>query len=609
MLLVSVGQPIITDDLWWHLGLGRAFAALAAYRLLQLRPDLVSIAASLLCYRWLLADERPPSPRRIAAVAVLSALWANLHAGFPLGSMIIAAAVAGLVLAAPLRPPEARRADRARALRLALALAVAGLATLANPSGIRAHLAYLVAGASTPSLDRIMDEWAALHLFALPGPPQPSPIAWTLAWALVLGMAWIAVRWIASERARRELDPAKLALSLLSLCLMISAVRFVWIGIFPLLLFAGAAGASLRVADRSARAVPRTATAIAATACLLAAGFVKLGEQKLVSRDEIFQSAYYRRPYAAAKHHAHAIWVLADSGVRGNLYTDYFIGGFAGYWLAPEVRTLVNGTLNVPSESLDALVAIAQRRGLRPGEEFAALLDRLGIDLFLGIRLPELRRTASVGIATTAHLENTRGWIAIFRNLTSAIYLRANDRNRANLERVADYYAAQHVPFDRERGFDVDAAIRDAPDWAIAHGVVPIGFVRLAHNMASGHASSAVRDRVATISAVLGGYRRSVAIDRGLVREEPQAVRPKRRLVWSLLRLGQFEDAAEAAALLEARPAGDGFSAWISETARGSGAMDPEAARTAVAALAFLTAAEGSELQNGLEPPEVRPPR
>src|SRR2546422_3416910 len=168
LLLLSAGQPIITDDLWWHLALGRAFArggpwlaedpllvapagppspaswladvalsdvagaagfyalralhaaivaailaltwaqlrresgsraiassgataftALAAYRLIQLRPDLVSIAASLLCYRWLVADERLPSWRRVAAVAALSALWANLHAGFPLGLLLI----------------------------------------------------------------------------------------------------------------------------------------------------------------------------------------------------------------------------------------------------------------------------------------------------------------------------------------------------------------------------------------------------------------------------------------------------------------------------------------------------------------------------------------
>src|SRR5262245_59531256 len=159
LVLVAAGQPLNTDDAWWHLALGRffaahgpwlaedpllfaplappspaswladvalaglahaagfqalrvllvasaaalvalgwsllrdasgsralaslgatAFAALAAYRLVQLRPDLVSIAATLLCYRWLIASPRPPSVARIAAVGLLCALWANLHA-------------------------------------------------------------------------------------------------------------------------------------------------------------------------------------------------------------------------------------------------------------------------------------------------------------------------------------------------------------------------------------------------------------------------------------------------------------------------------------------------------------------------------------------------
>jgi hypothetical protein len=688
LLLIAAGQPIVTDDLWWHLALGRAFAAhgpwlaedpllfapagppspaswladvalagvahaagfyalrvlhaasvaailalawsqlrrasgsraiaslgtsafaaLASYRLLQLRPDLVSIGASLRCYRWLLARERPPSWRRIAAVGALSALWVNLHAGFPLGLLLIGAAVAGLLLAAPLRTPEQRSGDRARATRLAAALVVAGLATLANPAGIHAHLAYLAAGTTTPSLDRVIDEWAPLRLFALPATPQPTVFAWLLAWGLGVGLGVSIARWIARRQPRRDLDPAHVAVSLLSLGLLISAVRFLWIGIFPLLLFAGTAAAPVPADHRRAVGAPRSAAWIGALACVLAAGFVKLGEQRLITRDAIWSSSYYERPYAAAKYYAHAIWLLADSGVRGRFYHEYFIGGFAGYWLAPEIRSLANGTLNVASESLDALAAIGQRRGLRPGEDFAALLDRFDIDLFLGIRLPEPPVTAVAGATTAAYLENTPGWIPIFRNLTSALYLRANERNRTNIDRLANYYAAQRVPFDRERGFDVDAVIRDAPDWAIAHGVVPLGFVRWAQKTAAGQAESAARDQVATVWAVLGRYERAIAIDRGLVRVEPQAVRVRRRLVWSLLRLGRFEQAAEAARELESRPAGDGLSAWIVDTLRRAPQLDAEAARAATASLPFLTAGDSAALQRGLVPPQPRPAR
>jgi hypothetical protein len=426
---------------------------------------------------------------------------------------------------------------------------------------------------------------------------------------LFFAVGWVVVRWIARAEIRARLDPAKLAISALSLCLLLSAVRFLWLGIFPLLLLAQIAGAPIRRRGRHSRAALRHVTWIAAAACLLAAGFVKLGERRLVARDGLWTRAYYERPYAAAKYYAHAIWLLADSGVRGNLYHDYFIGGFAGYWLAPDVRSLVNGTLNVSRETLDALGAIAQHKGLRPGEEFTALLDRLGIDLFLGIRLPEPPVTAAAGSSTTAHLESTPGWVPIFRNLTCALYLRANERNRANLDRLARYYADHGVPFDRERGFDAGAVIRDAPDWAILHGVAPHGFVRMEQNTASGRAASAARDRVAMISAVLGRYERALAIDSELLRAEPQAARVPRRIVWSLLRLGRFAEATAAAERLQTRLAPDPVSAQILATARGIGGLDPEAARAAVARLPLLLPGESAALIAGIEPPEPRPAR
>jgi len=690
LLLCAVGQPIFTDDLWWHLALGRefaahgpwlaedpllfapagppspaswlsdvalagaadavgwnglrllhialvaailalawsqlrrasrspalaslgttAFAALAAYRLVQLRPDLVSIGASLLFYRWLLADERPPGWRRVAAIAAIAALWANAHAGFPLGLLLIGAASGGLVLAAPLRTPEQRRGDRARAQRLAAALGLATLATLVNPTGVGAHLAYFAAGTGTPALDRVVDEWAPVHLFALPAPPLlPSPLAWALVWAILLGVGVALARTIGAARRRsaRDPDPALIAVSLLAIGLLLSAVRFLWLGIFPLLLFASA----LRMragADHPSTPRRRDARVAAAVCALLVVGFLRWGDWPAITRGLPATWSGYARPYPASKYYAHAIWLLADSGVRGHLYGDYFLGGFAGYWLAPEIRGVINGTLNVRSETLGALDAIAARRGQRPGEDFASLLDRLGVDLFLGIRLPEAGVPGRRWIATTAHLEDTPGWIPIFRNLESALYLRANERSGENLDRLARYYAEQGVPFDRARGFEVDAVLRDAPEWATRHGVVPSGFLRMARGALTSGATrdSGTRDRVAALYAVLGRYERAAALDRRELRAAPEAVRARRRLVWSLLRMERFEEAAATAAPLEAQPEADGLSHAIAKAAREIGALDAAEVRALVAKLPFLSRAETSWLLAGRVQPAPRP--
>jgi len=679
LLLWAVGQPIFTDDLWWHLALGRAFAAhgpwlaedpllfaaagppapaswladvalegaasaggfqalralhvalvagilalvwsefrracrsraisslgvvafvaLAAYRLAQLRPDLISIALCLLAYRFFVADARPPSWRRVALAALAAALWANLHAAFPLGVLLVAGAAAGAALA---RAP----AQRARAMRLAETCAITAAATLANPAGLSAHLAYFAAGEETPALARIVDEWARVNLFALPAPPlPPSPVAWSLTWGIVLGTALVLYRGLRGHSSR-ALDSARLGAALVALALALSAVRFLWLGVFPLLFLAHAFRAESD-SERAPAAARWVGWVPAVASLALSGAFFALGDWPAITRGLPRTAVGYAKPYPVTKYYAHAIWWIADSGLRGNLYNDYFLGGFAGYWLAPDVRTIVNGTLNVPAETLDALSAITLRRGLRAGEDLPALLDRLGVDLFLGIRLPDAGLPSRRWIATTAHLERTPGWIPIFRNAESAVYLRANERNRENLARVARHYAEARVPFDLERGFEIEAVIRDAPDWAFRHGLVPQHFPELAASAESGAPGDPlIRARVAALFAVLGCYERAAAIDRTLVRDAPDAIRTRRRLVWSLLRSGTYAEARVEAARLEARPGGDVLSHWIAGTAERIGSLPPEERLEAVARLPLIAHDEVEWLTAGITPPEPRP--
>src|SRR5262249_31085754 len=162
--------------------------------------------------------------------------------------------------------------------------------------------------------ERIADDWSPVRLFALPATSQTSPLAWALAWLLAIGTGWVAARWGLRPDARRDLDPAKLALSLRSLAAVLSAVRFLPPRILPVLWPPGLAAAGRPRARRRP-----------AAACAIAAAFAKLGEPRLVTREAVFDAAYYRRPFAATKQYAHAVWLLADSGVRGNLYDDYTI--------------------------------------------------------------------------------------------------------------------------------------------------------------------------------------------------------------------------------------------------------------------------------------------
>jgi hypothetical protein len=571
----------------------------------QLRPELATLFATLALYALLLDAGRPQSLRRIGAATLLFAVWANGHAGFPLGLLLLAAATAGLVLASGLRGTELRRRDLARAGRLALALTFGLAATLLNPQGAGALLPWLRAGETTPELTRVADEWMRFAPFRLPvSNLPPTPLCFVLVWGLLaLAPAALAVALRRGHRARGgtadaddAVDFARLAWSLASLAALLAAVRFLWLGLFPLL-----TGAQLA----RGRLSPRVA---AVAAFGLAIGFVRCGDWPMISGLLPTSVVGYAQPYPAAKYYAHALWFLGDAGLRGHVYTDYFMGGFAGFFGAPALQTFVNGSLNVPPEALDAQRAIRARRGQRPGESFEALLDRLGVDLFVGIRLPRTPDPQRPWYYTTAHLEATPGWVCVFRNLDSAVYLRANERNRENFARAAAFYASERVPFSQETGVDVLRTLRERLGFAIAHGMVPANVEALAAAASAGDPElrRAAGAQLGALYAALGLYERAASLERAALRARPDDLDARRRLVWSLLRAGQTENARAEAEPLREAPPGSLVRAIGDAAADAGAAADAAAWRARLATLPLLTPFEASALLSEVVWPEAR---
>jgi hypothetical protein len=696
-LLLAVGQPLFTDDSWWHLALGREFAragprlaadpllftapgppepvswlfdlglyeivelagfaglrvvhlllvvailclawsllrrasgsrtaaslltggfvVLSAYRLVQLRPHLVTMLATLILYRLLVEGGAVPTKRRIAFAAMLLAFWINVHAGFLLGLVVIGAALGGSLVAIPSRSETRRRTERSRAIGLAVALVLTAAATLMNPSGVESHLAYFSAGVDTPALSRVGDEWAPIELFRFPvASLPPSPLAWSLIWVLVVGSVVACASALRGWRRETKpdpapaIDPALVSLTLVSLVAMWIAVRFSWLAIFPLLLLAESGRRTTWFRATRFRGSSRPLHwAAAAAALLMLPGFLRFGIWPAITTTLPSSLAGYAQPYTAAKYHSHAVWVLADAGLEGNLFNEYFMGGFLGYWLAPQLRCFVNGTLNVEAAAIDANLPIRERRGALPGESFLELLDRQRIDVFFGIRQPQVGAPNRPWFYTTAYLEGSPGWIRIFRNQRSALYLRANARNDANLKRIDEYYAREGVPFDPRDGFDPERVLRERSSWAIAHGLVPVEFQRLV-GATRAHDTSrrqGALDRLSSVYAALGVYDRAAGIDRQLLEEEPRALRPRRRLVWSMLRLGRATEAAEAAGPL-AR-AGDPLSRAITGAAAHAVSHPTDDPVTWSARLPVFTNAEAWRLLAGqlLPPARTRRP-
>ncbi len=687
LLLIAVGQPIFTDDVWWHLAMGRRYAqagpwldadallhtsqgpiapsawlsdvwlhagleasgftglrtlhvglvvgvlamgwavvrraggsrpvasaavlvwaCLSAYRVVQLRPHLFSMLLAFAVVWLVIMDRRRgPGPGPIALLCLLVALWANLHAAFVLGPALLGAAAAGSLVASA-AVPDPDGAERRRGLALLLACGATLLASLLNPIGPAALAHYFVAGQATPALELVGDEWASTRLFAWPlANLPPSPVNWALAWMLTISVPVCILTELRRRRAAPDgeatIDPALAGMAVLALIALISAVRFLWLGLIPLALLGQWLSGRSDRQPLAALALP-----LGMLALLVASG--RHGDWPMVSRN--VARATYAQPYSASKYHAHAIWLLADAGLEGRLFNNYFMGNFAGYWLSPQLPAFVNGSLNLPPESLRDSRALLERRGGAPGERYLDTLDRHGVDVFIGTGVPRVSRANRPIEYTADHLQGAPGWIPVFRNMQSALYLRDHARNRQNLARLAEHYAEEGVPFDPERGFDVRAVIEEAPRWATAHGMIPPWYAKWQRDSVAGDPPSRAfaAEQLATLFVLLGDYERVVRIDRRLARRSDPSPLTLRRLCWALMRLGEYAESREVARRLDAaRSAGDRLSALVADRALATEGADDEAIRSRDASLPLFRLADLDAVFGGFVPPQARSAR
>lgn len=537
------------------------FLVLAWRRLFQLRPDLVSIPAALLLYRLFFESATAPSWRRVGAGVGLLLVWANMHSLFAIGPMLLTVALFGIALRIYLTTgdpaghvPDAWRSAR----RLGAALGLGLLATLLNPRGFRQHLTFFTSSRET-AIWAIRDEWTHFNPFAWSHYGDAvGPLQWGVTDVLfaAFGIAVAAGVWryvrSPSRDSLRAVDPVLLGLGLASVVAILVSVRFLWMAAFPLLFVLR----GLRIALAKHRdAVRPTAWLLAAATLGLAIAYPSSGAVRRAVREVPAKpAAYLSTPYHQRKFYAEGVRFLRETGVQGNLFNRYTMGGFLGYWLAPRLRVFIDGrTEHYPKPVFDDYLAIRAQRGNGADETFLDVLDRRGVDLFFGVGIPIAAIGTEPRVYTTVHLEGAPGWTLVSRSVRHAIYLRSDERNRENLKRIAEYYAREGVPFDPAHGLDVAAVIESRSDWATAHSMLPRGYDRL---LRAAYASSdrrirdPAREVLGLVYALLGLYEEQIEIDRESVVLRPDAKAPHRRLVAGYLRRNQIEEARGAARAL-----------------------------------------------------------
>jgi hypothetical protein len=188
------------------------------------------------------------------------------------------------------------------------------------------------------------------------------------------------------------------------------------------------------------------------------------------------------------------------------------------------------------------------------------ILDRRNVDLFFGTGPPTGHWRDAV-LHTAEHLRSTPGWILISRSVHHAIYLRRSEGNRANLERVVEWYRREGVPFDPKRGLEPKAILNQHPDWAVAHEMAPPGFEDMREEWTRGNPEAG--EEIALTLALLGEYESQLETDRAVLRGWPDRKSARRRVVHALMRLGRSHQAILEARQLVAMDRDDALSAGV----------------------------------------------
>jgi len=315
-------------------GLGRGWAigllslgVLATHGFWSPRPQLVTYLV-LAVFVKVLADYQAGRANRLGWLPILTAVWANLHAGFLAGPGLVALCAAGQFLGWALGDDTGRAGGLARARTLAIWFAASLVASLANPFHYKALLfPFHVMG------DRLSQAWIIEWLSPRFGHPQ------VLVLELFLGLMLLLALGTARSVPWRDL-----AVLVPLVHLALQATRntpLLVIVATPILGRAVASCAGMhwgRLPGLGRHAVVVGALGLVLSACGLVAG----------SRQPARVWNAFRPAFGVADTFpAGAVDFLRREGRRGTLWNEYGWGGYLIWHLYPELRVSIDGRMAV----------------------------------------------------------------------------------------------------------------------------------------------------------------------------------------------------------------------------------------------------------------------
>ena len=379
------------------------------------RPETVSmalacvcaaVALSLLCPR---TQDRSPAGR-LALFALVTILWANMHASALLAPVLAGACAAG-GLVAPRGTGPSRSAARAGAMRALAAAGIGAAALLCNPYGWRIYGVPLEISRALEPANLVNPEWSAPTLATFP-----------------LFFASVALAGVAVLQALRRGPPlagARAALWCVGVSIGLLSVRHVglFFAVLPLMIDAGALPAPAPFKGRSS-AWQAAGIALALAAVTWMIFRPPAGAETGIG---IMPDRY---PEKAAD-------FLDASLAEARLYNDVSFGGYLIWRGYPRRRVFIDGRNEVHAPLLREISA-----ALDDGRRWSALLDGHEVEgAVVGYRdeAVPVRDAVSGAISTStfSDLHFPRGaWALVYWDDVAMVFLRRTGRYAREARRL-----------------------------------------------------------------------------------------------------------------------------------------------------------------------------
>lgn len=407
----SAGVALLMVVLW----------VLLAESRFQLRPHMWNLLLFAWAYGALFVARPRLSIAQLVGFFGFTVVWINLHSG-----VLLFAAVTGIQAVAATfeqrvlgRLPRESDLGEGRLLRLWGLAGLVLLAVLVSPNHAQIFGYLLESGRVNADLSL---EWASIA--SARGLSTRTP-GWI---ALFSGLLLATV--VTAYRCRREAGFASLSVVLFVASLPFVSQRFVWTCFVPLIF----------VVTNLPSAKHRDVVAVAAAAGAIA--WLGLGLVDAPPRLRDFRSAMFP---------VEAMTFLEQTQLEGRLFNSNKWGGYVLFRTGDRYPVFVDGRwVTIGEQVVRDSHAIANRRS-----GYDELLDEYEIEILLVHR----------GWMTEA-IRVGGGWIPVFENFNSGVYLRPGPALQSNLARCSRYYAGYGVDFSRDGGFVERAAARASPEWA-----------------------------------------------------------------------------------------------------------------------------------------------